>query len=460
MRLTQQQHQTQALLLTQKMRQSLRLLQLPAPDLESYLEEEALSNPLLEVEPPALGQALSEVLEAEEPRSEREESLPIERREQQLWSGSGSGPRADFADYTSREESFSDSLLSQLGQLSMLDPYIRALSEYLVGCLSPAGYLDCPLDELSAELGCPLFDLEQALFVVQSLEPTGVGARSLSECLLLQLAQSRHFTELNIHLVRRGLPKLADGDYAALAEDLHATEEEVRAAADYIRTLNPIPSRGFPTGSYTHYVVPEATLHWEGDTLHIDMNTAAQPRVSLNTETAGLLEAEDTREAQVYLRRKLQDARSLMDSLQDRQDTLFRLISAVARLQSGFFARGEALQPMTMSQVAEELNVNISTVSRAVKDKYIQYSGKVYSLRSLFSAPIPSQDGGEISADGARRQIQRCVEAEDPAHPLSDSAICAALAALNISLSRRTVAKYRAELGIPPASKRRSGGGK
>jgi RNA polymerase sigma-54 factor len=334
------------------------------------------------------------------------------------------------------------------------------LSEYLVGCLSPAGYLDCPLDELSAELGCPLFDLEQALFVVQSLEPTGVGARSLSECLLLQLAQSRHFTELNIHLVRRGLPKLADGDYAALAEDLHATEDEVRAAADYIRTLNPLPSRGFPTGSYTHYVVPEATLHWEGDTLHIDMNTAAQPRVSLNTETAGLLEAEDTREAQVYLRRKLQDARSLMDSLQDRQDTLFRLISAVARLQSGFFARGEALQPMTMSQVAEELNVNISTVSRAVKDKYIQYSGKVYSLRSLFSAAIASQDGGEISADGARRQIQRCVEAEDPAHPLSDSAICAALAALNISLSRRTVAKYRAELGIPPASKRRVGAGK
>ncbi len=458
MRLTQQQRQTQSLLLTQKMRQSLHLLQLPAPDLESYLEEEALSNPLLEVEPPALGQALSDVLEAENPREGQAAFLPIERREQLLWSGGASAPSSDFTGYASREESFTDSLISQLGQLSMLEPYIRSLSEYLVGCLSPAGYLDCPLEELSRELGCPLFDLEQALFVVQSLEPTGVGARSLSECLLLQLAQSRHFTELNIHLVRRGLPKLADGDYAALAEDFHASEDEVRAAADYIRTLNPIPSRGFPTGNYTHYVIPEATLHWEGDTLHIDMNTAAQPRVSLNTQTSALLEGSDSKEDQAYLRHKLQEARSLMDSLHDRQETLFRLISTVARLQNGFFARGEALQPMTMSQVADELQLNISTVSRAVKDKYIQYSGKVYPLRSLFSTPIPSRDGRGISADGARRQIQRCVEAEDPAHPLSDSAICTALAALGITLSRRTVAKYRSELGIPSAAERKKSG--
>ncbi len=455
MDLSQRQTQVQTLLLTQKLQQSLHLLQLSAPDLQSYLEEASLSNPMLEVELPPLGRGLSEVVDAEH---FREDEIPIEQRERQLWSGGRSeDPPQDFTAYVSAAETYTEHLLSQLGQMKLLDPYTRALSEYLVGCLSSSGYLDCPLPELAQELRCPLFDLEQALFVVQSLEPTGTGARSLSECLLLQLAQGKQFTALNIDLVRRGLPKLAEGDYAGLSQELHASPAQVQAAADYIRTLNPIPSRGFRSESFTHYTVPEATLRWDGNALQIEMNRGAWPRVSVSRENSALLDGCDSKEVQTYLRRKLQDAKGLISNLDYRQDTLFRLLGEIARLQSGFFTKGEPMQPMTMSQVADDLGLNISTVSRAVKDKYIQYNGRIYSLRSLFSSALQSTDGAGVSADGARRQIRLCIEAEDPAHPLSDSALCSALAAMNIQLSRRTVAKYRGELGIPSAAQRRKG---
>lgn len=453
MALAQRQIQTQTLLLSQQMQQSLHLLQLPVLELQSYLEEAALSNPMLDVELPSLGSGLSELVGADSGEDVGPKGFPISRRERVVWVGDAE-PR-DIGHFASGGETFSEHLLSQLGQMRDLSGVTLALSEFLVGCLASSGYLDCPLQELSRELNCSLFDLEQALFVVQSLDPIGVGARNLSECLLLQLVQSRHFTALNIDLVRRGLPLLGKNDYAGLSRMLRAPEEDVRAAAAYIRTLNPIPSRGFRTEAYTQYAVPEATLRWESGSLQIEMNDSVQPHVSLSRENCALMDGCDEREIQLYLKRNYQEAKNLISNLDYRQDTLFRLLRAIVQLQSGFFVRGEPLIPMTMSQVADALRLNISTVSRAVKDKYIQYQGKVYALRSLFTAAIQTADGGLVSADSAKRRIRDCVAAEDPARPLSDRAICSALAGLNIALSRRTVAKYRSELGIPSAAQRR-----
>ncbi|MPM47376.1 RNA polymerase sigma-54 factor [bioreactor metagenome] len=286
---------------------------------------------------------------------------------------------------------------------------------------------------------------------MQALDPPGVGARSLSECLLLQLAQGGEFTEVNIHMIRFGLPLLAEGDYAGLAKLLGVSPAEARRAGDVVRALNPIPSRGFCDRRGTALIAPEAVIRRAGDGLVIEMNEGAVPRVSLNREYCNLVGDPGCQEAQLYLKEKLAEAKNLMNNMESRHETLFRLLCALVREQEGYFLRREDLLPMTMEQMAQRLNLNVSTISRAVKDKYVQFDGRIFPLRKLFSTALPT--GG--SAEAARSRLRRFVEAEDPDRPLSDEALAQALSGVGFSLSRRTVAKYRGELSIPPASQRR-----
>ncbi len=436
--------QVQKQVMTQAMLQSLHCLQMPSVELREFLQEAALSNPLLEVEDAAHDGPQPETMEPA-PATD----VPIERREQLIWDGNGA--ESDFTSSLSRPQTFTEYLTAQLGQSAPLDGRMLFLCRYLVGCLNSAGYLDCELSELAEELNVPASELEQALFAVQALDPPGVGARSLSECLLLQLAQGKEFTEVNIHLIRFGLSLLADNDYAGLARLLSVRPAEARRAGDVIRALNPIPSRGFSSERTAAMIAPEAVVRRTGGGLVIEMNEGLVPRVSLNREYCALVGDPNCQEAQLYLKEKMAEAKNLMNNLENRHETLFRLLSALVRSQEGYFLRREDLLPMTMGQMAEQLSLNVSTVSRAVKDKYIQFDGRVLPLRALFSAALPT--GG--SAEAARRQLRRFVESESPEHPLSDEALAQALAGVGLSLSRRTVAKYRGELSIPPAAQRR-----
>ena len=452
MPLEQHLEQTQKLIMTQTLQQSLRCLQMSSLELRDFLQDAALSNPLLEVEEQPLGDLTPEAVDSS--GAEWGEDLPIERREQMIWSSGES--EADFTTYSSRPESFTDYLNGQLGQMKLLDGQTLAYCRYLVGCLNSAGYLDCSLAELAEELGVPLFDMEQALFIVQSLDPTGVGARSLSECLLLQLVQSNAFTEVNIHLVQSGLPLLAENDMAGLSKLLGVSPAEARQAADVIRGLNPIPSRGFYTESRMPLVLPEATIRRVHGQIVIEMNQQIVPRVSLHADYCALLGREDCRQDRSYLREKMSEAKTLITTLENRSDTLFRLLSAVVQFQQDYFLNDGPLLPMTMRQLADRLELNVSTVSRAVKDKYVLFEGRLLPLRGLFTAALSTADGRDsVSADAARAQLRRLIAAEDPAAPLSDESLCEALAGMNIRLSRRTVAKYRGEAGIPPAAKRK-----
>lgn len=452
MALEQRLEQTQKLVLTQAMQQSLHCLQLSAVELRDFLQEAALSNPLLELEDQPLGVAPPEAVDTS--GAELGEYLPIERREQLIWETHGDGT-ADFTAFVSREESFTDYLDSQLGQMHLPDRETLARCRYLVGCLNSAGYLDCSLAELAEELQQPLFDMEQALFIVQALDPPGVGARSLSECLLLQLAQSKAFTEVNIHLIQSGLPLLAENDIPGLARLLGVRPAEAQRAGETIRSLNPIPSRGFYTEGRVPYIIPEATIRRSGDHAVIEMNSKILPKVTLNGDYCSLVGREDLKDAQLYLREKLAEAKSLLNNLDNRADTLFRLLSAVVEAQQSYFLESQPLLPMTMRQLADRLGLNISTVSRAVKDKYIQFDGKTIPLRSLFTVSVQTANGQDISADTARAHLRRFIAAEDPTAPLSDEALCQALSGMGILLSRRTVAKYRGEMNIATAGARK-----
>ena len=382
---------------------------------------------------------------------------PVRRRTPPLsFRRASSGPATPpGAERRSRRcRSFSEYLEGQLGTIPYLDPRLRELCRYLIGCLNSAGYLDCPLTELAEELGVPLFEMEQALLAIQTLDPPGVGARDLSECLLLQLAQGKHFTEENIHLLRAGLPLLAEEDWDGLARLLGVSRERAKRDAEVIRGLNPIPSRSFASAERPVYLVPEATVSCRDGEVIIKMERGSQPKVELNPYYCALLDSAEG-ETRDYLHRRMAEAHELISGLLSRERTLRQILGAIVKGQRDFFLKGAALAPLTMQQVAEELGLSTSTVSRAVKDKYLSFQGRSLALRSFFVAALPTGEG--VSPQTVQEHIRRFIAAEDPASPLSDEALREALANLGVNASRRTVAKYRGEMGIPSSAQRKRG---
>ena len=419
---------SQKLTLTPAMRQALRCLQLPIPELSELLQEEALSNPLLNAEPPE--HTASETLSAPE------------IREDSIWRVGGQrDPEEDRTDHEPRvaqEQTFQEYLHKQLGQNRLIDSRLRALCDYLVGCLDSRGYLDCPIPQLAQELGCPLSDLEQALFAVQMLDPPGVGARDLSECLILQLAQGPYFNALTVAIARDGLDLLAAQDYKGLCKKLGAKRGEVDLACRAIRSLNPIPSRGFSSGAPLSLSIPDAAIRCEQGHIIIEVDHHALPKLSINQDYADMLHKSDDPAVQDYIKEQLGRARAMIGNLQGRYDTLTRLLAALTAAQPDYFLHGGDLKPLTMQQLA----------------KSVLFNGLVVPLRSFFTAP--ARTDGQVSSQAVKQRIQRFIQAEDPTAPLSDDAVCAALSAAGINISRRTAAKYRAALGIPPASARKA----
>ena len=339
---------SQKLTLTPAMRQALRCLQLPIPELSELLQEEALSNPLLNAEPPehTAGEALS----------------APEIREDSIWRVGGQrDPEEDRTDHEPRvaqEQTFQEYLHKQLGQNRLIDGHLRALCDYLVGCLDSRGYLDCPIPQLAQELGCPLSDLEQALFAVQMLDPPGVGARNLSECLILQLAQGPYFNALTVAIARDGLDLLAAQDYKGLCKKLGAKRGEVDLACRAIRSLNPIPSRGFSSGAPLSLSIPDAAIRCEQGHIIIEVDHHALPKLSINQDYADMLHKSDDPAVQDYIKEQLGRARAMIGNLQGRYDTLTRLLAALTAAQPDYFLHGGDLKPLTMQHQNHLISVH------------------------------------------------------------------------------------------------------
>lgn len=448
MEVKQTQAAEQQLILTQDMQQSLHILQLAQPDLREYLLEEALSNPLLAVEEPMLAAAPP----ARQPPAD--DDIPALWRRETHTGGAG----GDVFLSLLQDESGSDLthfLHEQLLHMPYLEAKLLPLCDYLIECLDEHGYLGFSLQELADVLHCPLFDLEQALYAVQSLEPTGVGARSLAECLLLQLAQSQDFNSHTLRLATQGLELLAKNDLAGIARFLGCSRRQAQQAADAVRKLNPRPVRGLRGNSTVPYQIPEAEIIAEDGRLRVEMNRGFLPRLHLDSEACELLRGSADPESHAYLRRCTRQAEQLMQCVTDRETTLERLLVAIIRRQSAYFLQNAALQPMTMRELAFELALSPSTVSRALRHKTVVFRGHSLPLKSLFSGSLAAADGQTVTAAEVQCHLRRFIQAEDKTHPLSDEALRLALEAIGLPVSRRTVAKYREELGIPSSSARR-----
>ena len=283
------------------------------------------------------------------------------------------------------------------------------------------------------------------------LDPPGTGARDLAECLILQLAQSPDFNALTVRMARDGLEALAARNYAELCRRFHASEAEIRRASAVLLSLNPIPAAGFGTAAPVPYTVPDAVVHVEGATVVMELNERAMPRLMVDRNYAAALQQSDDSRVKAYVQEKLTEANALSSALQARRDTLTVLLAALADLQGGYF-RGGALRPLTMGEMAARLGVNVSTVSRAVNEKFLEFRGQSIPLRTFF--PAASTVGGAVAGETVRQKLAWFVSREDPTAPLSDEALRLALSAAELDVSRRTVAKYRAQLGITAANQR------
>nr|WP_325212533.1 RNA polymerase factor sigma-54 [uncultured Oscillibacter sp.] len=431
----------QELKLTPQLMQSMEVLQMTSQELLEYLSRQAEENPLLD-------------------QSDPPERAYAELRRQAGWIDGGVRDRASFAHeetapeagaVDSRLESLAAFLRDQIHRLRLPKP-LTALCEYLAELVDEDGYL--AQEDLNGLEGMkiPQALIDQALDALQSLDPPGVGARSLSECLLLQLSRRGGADPAAMEIAARFLPELGRKHYAAIAQKLGTTVQAVREAEKTIASLEPHPGRAFQPAEPAVYVRPDVFVaELEGEWTVV-LNEYYLPRVSVNDYYLRLLKTSDDKETRDYLRQKLQQAKWLLDSLERRGGTLRRCAEAVLEAQRPFFTgETQALTPMTLSALAEGLELHPSTVSRAVRGKYLQCRQGTYPLRYFFSLPV----SGGVSRQAAKQSLLSLIREEDPRRPHSDQDLCRLLAERGVRVARRTVTKYRLELGLGSSAARR-----
>ena len=437
--------QTQKLVLTPSLLQAINVLQLNTVQLDQYVQEQLLSNPMLEVDESVRPEEPKAIDWAEYARSISYE--PGQQDEDPVDEGQEPAERGGttLADY----------LCSQL-QFSRLRRDILPVSLYIACCLDEDGYLRISPEEIAEQTGADENTVLEALLHVQGMDPPGVGARSLTECLSLQLIRAGMDTPLAMLLVKEHLEDIAANRIGPLAKKLGVKPVEIQETCDLIRTLDPKPGRQFGKESQAHYIVPDALIEIRDGQLAVSVSESASPRLIISPYYRHLLEdPQGDAQLKEFLEGRLNSAAWLIRSIQQRSQTILGVTKAIASLQEDFFLNRGELVPMTLAQVADLAGVHESTVSRCTSGKYVQTPRGVFELKHFFSGGLNS-GSGEVSTDSIKKVIRQLIEQEDGRAPLSDQAIAQRLQEeKDITISRRTVAKYREAMGIPTSSGRK-----
>jgi RNA polymerase sigma-54 factor len=462
----------QQLTMTPQLQQAIRLLQLSTIELQAQIREVLESNVMLETEEEAEeGMSLEELAESsderaadpaeqagEEPTVEIGEdwSEPTAMESDAPWSGGDEDRLLNIADESG--QTLRDHLLWQL-ELAHLDSRRLMIGRAIVDAINDDGYLADDLQEIAAtllpEIVAEPAEIESVLAVVQQLDPVGVGARSVAECVTLQLGQLDPSTPglgLAFDLAREHLDLIAGQQFAALRRQLHCSVEDLDLALALVRGCHPRPGSGLQQ-TRTEYVVPDVFVRRSPDGWVVELNPSSLPRVRLNQTYAGMVtRAED----HAVLRGQLQEARWLLRSLEIRNETLLKVAKTIVQRQMAFLEEGEeAMEPMVLKDVADAIEMHESTVSRVTTGKYMHTPRGVLEFRFFFSSRVSGDGGAEVSSTAIRARIRKLVAAEDPVEPLSDSKLAELLLQDGIQVARRTVAKYREALGIASSSERR-----
>lgn len=364
---------------------------------------------------------------------------------------------SEFMDTLEAEETLVSHLEDELRQSGLPEP-VEAAALTLVQYLDTHGMFDEPPAEIAAREGIPDNVFHEALQAMQELDPAGVGAVDLRESLLIQLRRAGETSDaLPVRVLREQWDALVRHRYADAARALGVTEDDVQAAAYRISRLNPDPGSGFAQ-TERNVIEPDIVVEADDEGRYTARLTGENiPQLELSAEYREMMaEQADKPEVRQYLSRCFKEGREVIRAVAERQATILAVAQAVVARQQVFFRKGRAeLRPMRMEDVAADTGLAVSTVSRAVSGKYLRCSHGVYALRSFFAAALPAGEDDAVSADAVQQQILRLVQEEDPAHPLSDAALEAALAERGITVARRTIAKYREKLKILPTNLRR-----
>ncbi len=473
---------SQQLVMTPQLRQAIKILQVSRAELESLIDQELVENPVLEETPaerdePAAdtldGQADAapeEPFEPREPDRDRNEATDLREIDWRDYlesygndmQGSISGSARDEDDdrrstlenLPLKRQSLADHLLWQL-RMSDLEPAEEQVGGLIIGNLDGDGYLRMSVDEVAFLGNADRSVTERVLAYIQRFDPPGVAARTLSECLLIQLREIGLQDSLAARIVHDFLPLLESRRFDRLAKALGVSVEEIAEAAKVISVLEPKPARDY-SDSDIRYVTPDVYVHKVGDEYVVTLNEEGLPRLRVSSFYRRMLGTDGSPEARGYIQEKMRAATWLIKSIHQRQRTLYMVTQSIIKFQRDFLDKGVyALRPLVLKDVAQDIGMHESTVSRATAGKYVHAPQGTYELKYFFTSGLKSGYGEEVSAESVRERIRAIIEGEDAKKPYSDQYIAQVLSRENVDIARRTVAKYRELMAILPSSKRK-----
>lgn len=480
------QHQTLQQKMAPQLIQSLRLLQMSTLELEMRIKQEMELNPLLE-ESPSVEEDSQEPEAGLDEGLREEEELPREAEEvdwdtllgDQFDQGEYNSERTEYdpnweVDREPRENRITaiPPLTARLHEqlaLSSLSPIEREIGAYIIGSIDERGYLGCSTEELAETLHLAAAEVEKVLKVVQGFEPTGVGARDLRECLIIQLQQQKgERRDLALRVVGDHMEDLTRRRLGRITRALAISDEELKAVLDLIESLQPYP--GSPSSSdysglltldtEVSYITPDLVVEKVGDEWVVSLTDGTLPSLRISGTYSRMLR--DSRrngkdEVQDYLAKKINDARWLINAIQQRRTTMLKVANYLVRMQLPFFEKGPAyLKPMVLQDVADKVEMHVSTISRVSNGKYMQTPYGVFELKYFFDGRVSTESGEDVSTRNVKEHISRLIAGEDKANPLSDQKIADELGRKGLQIARRTVAKYRDQLGINSQRYRKS----
>lgn len=459
--------QTQKLIMTPELRQAIQILQFNNVELMEFIYKQLEVNPFLE----SVDNKNQEIgaNEDAEPEHNFEKS---DSREEIDWKeitekyddlsykayekNVDSDEKQSFESYTSKKMSLKDHLMVQLG-VSVITNKEKRIGEFIIESLDNKGYLGCSLQDISLLINEDVIEVERVLRLVQTFDPIGVAARSLSECLMIQLKE-KGIQDKNAYIIAEHyLEDIATNKIQKIAKELKISISRVQSICDIIKMLEPKPSRGFIVDSDNiRYIVPDVTIENINGEYIIIVNDNSLPTLSISNYYKSMINNLDDKEANKFLSDKLNSSMWLIKSIEQRRMTLYKVTESILKFQRKFFDEGKtALKPLVLKDVADDIGVHESTVSRATNGKYVQTPRGLFELKYFFASSINEADGDGISSTSVKTHIQKLINEENTQKPLSDQKIAELLGEEGINISRRTVAKYRDEMRISSSSMRR-----
>ncbi len=473
--------QAQKLVMTPELIQAIQILQFNTQELEAYVDEQVLINPILEIDPPDRESARTEGKDREQDDeamgfaddfsskaktkagdSEFDWAEHFKEREyddisykQWQYSGSDTGEYT-FEQFVSTDISLTENLMFQL-QFVPMKKSCRLVAKYMIEALDENGYLTQSVEELAEQFHLTTEKTEEILAIIQGFDPVGVGARDLKECLKIQLHHEGNDDPLTLQVVDQHLNDIANNRLGNIAKALNITVREAQEISDIIRRLEPKPGRQFESAGDTKYVVPDVTVEKVDGEYVVLVNESSTPRLTLSPYYQKML-AESDRESNIskFLTGRLNSAVWLIKSIEQRRQTIYNVVSAVVKYQVDFFEKGSKyLKTLTLKQIADEVGIHESTVSRSINGKYMQSPRGVFEIKYFFTSGVSGSSGQGIASESIKTLIREIVDNEDPKAPKSDQAMVEILREKGIDISRRTVAKYRDEMHVASSSRRK-----